>query len=422
MKKIIWKASLFLLSLVTCLSCNGVAFEFYQDIVPGQKDPTVFAATLSAEEVNASQTAITLAVSCDQPWTVKLEDASWAKLGTVEAGTGYNGKLSIDLGFHTGTQVRRNAVVLSSGSTTLRRAFVQTGIGELVQPAALQLRGTRADTLRFFPGMDWTAQAADAPWLSFPDGKSGKAGEQARLAVAALEEYQDGQREAAVKLVFGGQYELSVPVTQYQTDALILPAAEALLDAKGPQVLTVEVDANVDYTVTVEGHLSWVRYEGPAPTKAITRTAEQFTVEANPTSAPRDARILFTAANGLSATFVLHQEGRDPLLDQTVCTVCYDNLQVGVRPNTAQVSCRVKGDAYSWSVRDIPARTVCTVSGIPVRLEEDAACTLVLSCRQGDAILIDRQVDFVLIGQDRNLRWFRSVDGKGYAIVETAGE
>ena len=208
---------------VSCLTKRETAVVTDKDKVPEQPtEPTQFEATLSEALFNASQTLLTVTVTCDMDWSAKLEDASWGAMGVVQkAADGHGGTVTVDLGFNTGKETRSNKVILTSGTAKLTKEFVQQGVDELVKPSALYLRGTQEGVLQFTPGMPWKVELADDSWLEAHPFE-GAAGGPVSVSISAKEESVEKEnRSGSVKIIFGGKYEVLVPVTQAGNDDLL---------------------------------------------------------------------------------------------------------------------------------------------------------------------------------------------------------
>ena len=311
MKKYFWKAFLLLLPLCAAVSCDVLGEML-------QTDPTVFEASMTEQQLNASQTEVTAKVICDVRWTAKLEDSSWGSVSQTLVTDDKSGIVVIDLGFNEGKEKRSNVLTITAGTKTMSLSFDQEGTASLITPAALQLRGTEASSLAFMPGVDWKL-ATESEWIALPERTSGLAGVDASLSISAKEEFIDlGTRTGSVVFTFDGKYQVSVPVTQYQTDAVILEQETLNADYKA-QTLTLKVDSNFDYTVSTEA--TWVHRAQPAATKALNVSEESFTVDQNPTSQTRTAVVNFAGGEGGKATakLTIVQEGHDPILDITTC-------------------------------------------------------------------------------------------------------
>ena len=411
MNKYFWKAFLLLLPLCAAVSCDIIGELL-------QTDPTVFQVTLAEQQLNASKTEVAAKVVCDVKWTAKLEDSSWGSITQTIMSDDKSGIVLISLGFNEGKEKRSNILTVTAGSKTMSLSIDQEGTASLINPAALQLRGTEASTLSFLPGLDWKL-ATETDWIKLSERTSGLAGIDVNLAISAKEEFIDvGTREGALTFTFDGKYKVTVPVTQYQTDAVILEQ-EALNVDYNAQTVSVKVDYNTDYTVSTDA--TWVHRQQPAATKALSVSEESFSIDLNNTSKARTAVVTFTGGEGgkVKTTLTIVQEGRDPILDVTTCGLYgIVGMNYTLKPNTMQTSRILKGDGtYIYRILDFKDLYICEVTGLPVVQEDGSKCTLHVVLTQTGATLMDRSPECLLVGQTDELRWYRVVGGSEYFII-----
>lgn len=411
MKKFFWKA-LLLLPLCIAVSCDQI-----MEMI--QTGPTVFEVSLTETQLNASHTETSVKVKCDFKWTAKLEDSSWGSI-TETTVWGDDGIVVINLGFNKNAASRSNTLTITSGKSSKSVDIRQGGLDDLIKPSSIQLRGTEASELSFLPGVDWKL-ATETGWIALPERTSGLAGIEAKLSVSANEEFIDlGTREGALTFTFDDKYTVTIPVTQYQTDAVILESTRLEADYKA-QSLTMKVDSNTDYTVSTEA--SWVHRQSPCSTKALNVSEELFAIEENPTSATRTAVVTFTGGEGGKATaeLTIVQEGYDSILDNRTCGVYGFGIDYQLQPNTMQTSRTLNGDGtYTYTLLLFTDMTVCHLSGLPVVQDDGSSCTLRLSVSRAGTSLLDRSAECVLVGQDDDLRWYRVSGGAQYFIIGNA--
>ena len=399
-----------LLPLLAVMSC-----EMLEEML--QTDPTVFEASLTEQQLNASQTEVTAKIVCDVKWTAKLADSSWGSISQTLVSENNTGLVVISLGFNEGKEKRSNILNISAGSKTLSLCIDQEGIGSLISPAAIQLRGTEASEVSFLPGVDWKL-ATESDWIALPERTSGLAGVEAKLSVSANEEFIDlGTREGALTFTFDGKYKVTVPVTQYQTDAVILEQTELEADYKA-QTLTVKVDSNTDYTVSTDA--TWVHRQQTTATKALNVSEESFSIDVNPTSKARTAVVTFTGGKGgkASAKLTIFQGGHDPILDNTTCGLYgIAGMDYTLQPNTMQVSRVLSGNTFSYRIIEFTDLYLCEVTGLPVVQEDESKCTLHLTVSRAGATLLSIDSECLLVGQSDELRWYRVVGDSAYFII-----
>ena len=412
MKKYFWKAFLLLTTLCAAMSCEMLEEMF-------QTDPTVFEASLVEQQINASQTEVTAKVICDVKWTATLEDSSWGSIAQtiVSENTGI---IVLDLGFNEGKEKRSNTLSIKAGSKTLSISIDQEGIGSLIDPVAVKLRGKNPSEVSFLPGLSWKL-TTDTAWIELPERTSGLAGADVKLSIKANEEFIDvGSREGSLTLTFDNKYKVAVPVTQYQTDAVILEQSQLEADCKA-QTLSLRVDSNTDYTVSTTA--SWVHPQASVPTKALNVSEEFFDIDANPTSNPRTAQVTFTGGEDGKATAMLTivQEGHDPIIDITTCGLYgIGGTDYTIQPNVMQTSSIISAASatYTYQIILFNNFTIVKVTGLPLVQEDGTNCTLGLNITRAGETLLDRSADCNLVGQSNNLRWYRVVGGNEYFIID----
>ena len=397
--------------------CIAVSCDQIMEMI--QTGPTVFEVSLTETQLNASHTETSVKVKCDFKWTAKLEDSSWGSI-TETTVWGDDGIVVINLGFNKNAASRSNTLTITSGKSSKSVDIRQGGLDDLIKPSSIQLRGTEASELSFLPGVDWKL-ATETGWIALPERTSGLAGIEAKLSVSANEEFIDlGTREGALTFTFDDKYTVTIPVTQYQTDAVILESTRLEADYKA-QSLTMKVDSNTDYTVSTEA--SWVHRQSPCSTKALNVSEELFAIEENPTSATRTAVVTFTGGEGGKATaeLTIVQEGYDSILDNRTCGVYGFGIDYQLQPNTMQTSRTLNGDGtYTYTLLLFTDMTVCHLSGLPVVQDDGSSCTLRLSVSRAGTSLLDRSAECVLVGQDDDLRWYRVSGGAQYFIIGNA--
>lgn len=400
-----------LLPLLTFVSC-----EMLEEML--QTEPTVFEASLTEQQLNASQTEVTAKITCDVKWTAKLADSSWGSIAQTLVSENNTGIVVISLGFNEGKEKRSNILNITAGSKTLSLCIDQEGIGSLINPAAIQLRGTEASEVSFMPGVDWKL-ATETGWVALPERTSGIAGIEAKLAISANEEFIDlGTREGALTFTFDGKYKVTVPVTQYQTDAVILEKSRLEVDSKA-QTVSVNVDYNTDYTVSTDA--TWVHRQQATATKALKVSEESFSIDLNPTSQARTAVVTFTGGEGgkVKTQLTIVQEGHDPILDNTTCGLYgMAGMTYTLQPNSMQASRILNGDGtYTYRIIEFKDLYICHVTGLPVVQAEESKSTLRVVLSQAGVTLLDRSAECLLVGQTDELRWYRVVGDTAYFII-----
>ena len=162
-------------------------------------------------------------------------------------------------------------------------------------------------TINFKATADWTA-ASDAEWLTLTT-KSGKAGDACSVKGSAVKNETNDVRTAKVTIT-AGKATAEVTVTQDQTNALNIKVLEYEVDAEGGTV-EVEVEANVDYEVTIPEAVDWVHN---ATTKGLATSKVTLTVDQSYDEEVREANIKI-AAGDLSSSIKISQAAFEPYYD-----------------------------------------------------------------------------------------------------------
>ena len=396
--------------------CIAVSCDQIMEMI--QTGPTVFEVSLTETQLNASHTETSVKVKCDFKWTAKLEDSSW---GSIQETTvwGDDGIVVINLGFNKNAASRSNTLTITSGKSSKCVDIRQGGLDDLIKPSSIQLRGTEPASISFMPGLDWTL-TTKTDWIVLPDPVFGFRDNEAVVSIKAKDEFIDvGSREGSVILDFHlpDQYQVVIPVVQYQTDAVILETDRFAAESKA-QTLTLRVDSNTDYTVSTQA--TWVHRQDPVSTKAMNVSEETFAIDENPTSTARSAVVTFTGGSEgkVTAELTIVQEGYDPILDNRTCGVYGFGIDYQLQPNTMQTSRTLNGDGtYTYTLLLFTDMTVCRLSGLPVVQDDGSSCTLRLSVSRAGVSLLDRSAECVLVGQDDELRWYRVSGGAQYFII-----
>lgn len=170
----------------------------------------------------------------------------------------------------------------------------------------LPLAGTEdmSYKLQFNANVDWTATLKEvSEWCTITPA-SGVAGD-ASITVIALENPTEEQRTATVVITAGTAVE-EVVLTQ---EAVFVPRlsttpADGVNVAQAGGSVSVEVTANVAYTVTADAEATWL-------TVAQNGNTVTFTAVANDAYAARGANVTFaTEHEGVGAVVYVYQEGR----------------------------------------------------------------------------------------------------------------
>ena len=164
-----------------------------------------------------------------------------------------------------------------------------------------------AVTINFKATADWTA-ASDAEWLTLTT-KSGKAGDACSVKGSVVKNETNDIRTAKVTIT-AGKATAEVTVTQDQTNALNIKVLDYEVGAEGGTV-EVEVEANVEYEVTIPEAVDWVHN---AATKGLATSKVTLTVDPSTDLEAREANIKI-AAGDLSSSIKITQAAFEAYFD-----------------------------------------------------------------------------------------------------------
>ncbi len=155
----------------------------------------------------------------------------------------------------------------------------------------------------------WNATASDN-WITLSKG-SGTASKQLTVRVGSNTQYDD---RTAMITVTCGDRSAQIKVTQRARKAILLSAGKTQLEYT-EQTFSVDVESNVDYNVQIEQGVQWIKR---IDTKALTKKTYNFSVEANPSTQQRNAKIIFQQKGGaLKQELEISQNGSPRTLKVT---------------------------------------------------------------------------------------------------------
>lgn len=147
-------------------------------------------------------------------------------------------------------------------------------------------------------------------WITLSKG-AGTQSKQLTIRVGSNSKYED--RTATITVICGSR-SVDIKVTQRAMKAILLSTGSTLLEYTA-QTFTIDVESNVSYDVNIEEGVKWIK---PVDVKALSKKTYTFSVEANPSNAPRNAKIIFQEKNGkLKQEFEIHQNGSPRTLKVT---------------------------------------------------------------------------------------------------------
>ncbi len=171
-----------------------------------------------------------------------------------------------------------------------------------VSPASLEFEADAASaSVTVDADEKWDATRSDN-WITLTKG-SGAASGLLTVRVGSNTQYED--RTATVTVTCGTR-SAQIKVTQRARKALLLSAGETQLEYT-EQTFSVDVESNVDYEVQIEEGVQWIKR---IDTKALTKKTYAFSVEANPSTEQRNAKIIFQQKGGtLKQELEIRQNG-----------------------------------------------------------------------------------------------------------------
>ena len=167
-------------------------------------------------------------------------------------------------------------------------------------------------SLTFQSNQDWTVSFVNdraKAWCSIPFDSGRKGTFSLTVSVAANEDYDE--RSASLVLSCG-DLRRTIVVTQKQRDALLLSPGRVELPQAGGG-FTIEVTANVDYTVTLPSQYSWLHGLHEVGTKGLVTATRAFQADPNPDVEPRQAFVT-VSGNGITEMVAVYQAGEEPAL------------------------------------------------------------------------------------------------------------
>lgn len=173
----------------------------------------------------------------------------------------------------------------------------------------------------------WTASVINTRadgWVTVSP-TSGNAGS-GKVTITAQKNETPDERGATIQIKCGTATQ-SIVLTQKQKDSFTASASKTEIGKEGGTV-TIEVQANVEFTHTLEATGDWITLK---ETKALSTHTLVFEVKANEDIAKRQATIKVTSSAG-SETFTVYQAGADPTILLTNST-----YSIGVEGGTVDV-------------------------------------------------------------------------------------
>lgn len=293
---------MFLLSVLSAFGCGPE-----KEIPQG---PTFLRIQVDNPRPNAFQPSVNVSVSCDINWSAELSDKSWAKIENVVRNEGTGGSFTVTFSPNTGMDPRETVIKVTAGQGSTTATITQEGLDTFFKPSTITLSGTLPSNVNFTSPADWTAEIASGEaWLTLRT-KGGKAGAAVLTCLAKDDNRNVGSREGAIRVKIG-TVSVEIPVVQGQKDVILGETSGTQFDWKGGP-FTVHTQSNVDYRIDCGA--DWIVH---TETRALNEATEDFLVKPNENSEERNAVIQFTGGNGITLSFKVYQDGKDPLLNHT---------------------------------------------------------------------------------------------------------
>ena len=418
-KSILWRACLsaFCVLALTVTSCSMLISE-------ENKIPEVFEVTLTSETAGALESEITVIINCDLSWSASLSDTSWGQITEINTFKGKGGTFCFSFDWNTSDTPRENSIIIRAGKLEVRKTVKQEGMTTFFQPGSVTLTGTQPGRVSFNAPCDWNAEITKgSDWLTLKSA-SGKTGSSSLELVAKDANENIGSRDATVKIDFG-KASFQIPVTQGQTDVILLTSGSQELQASWEGMsFNVDTGTNVEYKI--EPQVSWIHH---TQTKALNQATEVFQVDMNQDVSSRTGVIRFTGGDAqLSITVV--QEGKDPLLNNTqpgvYGIVKGENYVYGANGwNQKGLKLNGKDINFLFMNRKDASLVSLTTSGIDfskdgntLTLNPSAGTSFdvnVIVYKDGNKVFTDI-VPFSLLYTDNNLVWFKAEDNSCFIV------
>lgn len=305
----------FLFKVLRPLAAGLLSLAAVSCVLPeSERVPEVFQMHLSATDLSAFQTDISVTVQCDLHWKAQLEDPSWGSIAIKSESEGTGGSFVVTLKPNLTEESRSNAIILKAGKAERKEVIRQGGLDSFFTPRSIQLQGTQEASVTFNCPLSWKAELVGNPdWLELPRS-DGSGGSSRIVCVAKDENVNLGSREAVIRVTIG-ESQVEIPVVQAQKDVILTDDGAEVDLYFDEESLTVHTKYNVEYKI--ETSASWIRH---VSTKAPLHTAaEVFALEENSTPQPRSAEIRFTDKSHPETSLVVKvtQGGKDPILNVT---------------------------------------------------------------------------------------------------------
>ena len=381
---------------------------FSCQVPESEREPEVLEMIPSQTNPSALESSITVQVKCDLHWSVELEDSSWGTVKVTLVNEGSGGSFSFDMGVNTSEDPRENTLVVKAGKGEIRKTITQGGVGTLFKPRSLTLSGTQEASVTFNSPSPWTAQVAEGgDWLQLktPSGQKGS-----NLVTVAPKDANEnvGSRSGVVRITVGNNY-FDIPVTQGQTDVIVLDGDTKLAYGFEAQEFSVLTKYNVDYEV--KSSVPWI---SPVTSKApLYERIEYFTVEENSTPQARSGEIRFTGGDAKPMVITVTQEGKDPVLAVTqpgfygIEGVNYVWGTDGWNQRVRKIS---PDNTLRYGLFNASQLTAAQLSGVDINAQKGDSAKLKLKVKAKRHVTLSQEYPAVLLYQKDGLLWYKVSD------------
>ena len=268
--------------------------------------------------------------SCNRDWSVSSTE-SWVTV-SPSSGSPADGDVTVRINCAPNTTYDARSATITVKVEDLSESITitqDTGIGLIVSPKTFDI--TNAEQIieiEVQKNIQYSITIDDSgkSWITHT-GTKGLSTEKATFSIAANDTYDN--REA--KITFNqtdGNLSETVVIKQSQTNGLFVTTPSYDLSNE-MHTLTVEVKANVEYSVTIDD--DWIKYESSS-TKALTSSYITLRVAANNTYDTREGHVIVKQTNGdLSGTIVIRQdESYGIFVTSSSATISKDEQKVEV--------------------------------------------------------------------------------------------
>lgn len=273
--------------------------------------------------------------ACNREWSVSSTE-SWVKI-SPSSGSAADGetKVTITCSPNTTYDARSATITVKVAELSETISITQdTGLGLIVSPKSLDLtNAAQTIEIEVQKNVQYSITIDDAgkSWITHA-GTKGLSSEKASFSIAANDTYDNREAKITFKQTDGDLFE-TVVVKQSQTDGLFITTPEYDLSNE-MHTLTVEVKANVEYSVTIPD--DWIKYASSS-TKALSSSYITLIVAANNTYDIREGHVIVKQINGdLSGTIVIRQdESHGIFVSSSKANISKDEqkVEVGVKYN-----------------------------------------------------------------------------------------